>query len=322
VLYCTLANADLSSDECEIWRSEDKALSWTDSGWNFTMLGTCALLNYGRDYEGAKDDYVYLYSSNTRNNYNETDEVVLLRAPRDRVMEESAWEFFAGMDGAGPTWSSNASARAPVFVFPDGCNRLDVSYNAALRRYFMTMRARAKTATDHPNHFSIYDAPKPWGPWTTVFYTESRLPGSDMSEMNQSRGGWGENEHIPTKWISEDGKEFWLVYSGDDKFTLRRGVFRVRLVTRLRFTGPEGLEWDAVDGPATYDLVRSGDPTDLAGGDATCVATGISGTAALDADLPDPGTVAHYLVRAMDGGEAGPVGPDWYGNERPVRLCP
>jgi hypothetical protein len=56
----------------------------------------------------------------------------------------------------------------------------------------------------------IYDAPEPWGPWTTVYFTE------------QWDVGPGETSSIPTKWMSGDGREFYLVFSGDDHFSLRK----------------------------------------------------------------------------------------------------
>jgi hypothetical protein len=60
------------------------------------------------------------------------------------------------------------------------------------------------------NHFSIYDAPEPWGPWTTVFYTENW----DVDP--------GESAHIPSKWISADGTTCHLVFAGSDSFAVRQ----------------------------------------------------------------------------------------------------
>jgi hypothetical protein len=64
--------------------------------------------------------------------------------------------------------------------------------------------------------FGIYDAPEPWGPWTTVFYT----PAWDV--------GPGETNSFPTKWISADGRTAHLVFSGDDSFSVRQVTFSVK----------------------------------------------------------------------------------------------
>jgi len=60
--------------------------------------------------------------------------------------------------------------------------------------------------------FAIYDAPEPWGPWTVAF------------RADQWDIGPGESMHLPTKWMSADGREIWLAFSGDDSFSLRRGT--------------------------------------------------------------------------------------------------
>jgi hypothetical protein len=64
--------------------------------------------------------------------------------------------------------------------------------------------------------FGIYDAPEPWGPWTTVFFT------TDWDV------GPGETSSFPTKWMSKDGKTVWLLFSGDDSFSVRKATLEVQ----------------------------------------------------------------------------------------------
>ena len=64
--------------------------------------------------------------------------------------------------------------------------------------------------------FGIYDAPEPWGPWTTVYFS----PVWDV--------GPGETSSFPTKWMSEDGKTLHLVFSGDDFFSVRKAILTVQ----------------------------------------------------------------------------------------------
>ena len=56
--------------------------------------------------------------------------------------------------------------------------------------------------------FGIYDAPEPWGPWTTAYYSEKWDVGP------------GETASLPTKWM--DGNTLYLVFSGNDNFCVRR----------------------------------------------------------------------------------------------------
>jgi hypothetical protein len=58
--------------------------------------------------------------------------------------------------------------------------------------------------------FGVYDAPEPWGPWTTAYFTENWDVGP------------GETSSFPPKWMSDDGKTMWLVFSGGDYFSARQ----------------------------------------------------------------------------------------------------
>ena len=89
-----------------------------------------------------------------------------------------------------------------------------MTYNPALKRYLLTSIGQGKD-TRFAGGFGIYDAPKPWGPWTTVYYT------------NNWDVGPGESCSFPSKWLSADGKTAWLVFSGDDCFSVRKAVFQL-----------------------------------------------------------------------------------------------
>jgi hypothetical protein len=62
---------------------------------------------------------------------------------------------------------------------------------------------------------AIYDAPEPWGPWTTAYFTENW----DI--------GPGETCSFPTKWISADGTTLQLVFSGNDCFSVRNAMIEI-----------------------------------------------------------------------------------------------
>jgi hypothetical protein len=63
--------------------------------------------------------------------------------------------------------------------------------------------------------FGVYDAPQPWGPWTTAFFTEDWDVGP------------GETASFPVKWMSDDGRTLYLVFSGDDCFSVRQATFEL-----------------------------------------------------------------------------------------------
>ena len=59
----------------------------------------------------------------------------------------------------------------------------------------------------------IFEGLTPWGPWKTVYYTLDW----DI--------GPGETASIPVKWMSVDGKTCYLVFSGNDSFSVRKIMF-------------------------------------------------------------------------------------------------
>ncbi len=231
VLYMLVRNANHQGKQSILAWSNDHAQNWTWADWRWEEFGYSVFLNFGQDYTGVPNSlqgYVYFYSPDTPDAYNETDHVILGRAPVDQITQEDAYEFFAGVDDSGnPIWKDDIRERESVFTFPNGCNRMDVTYNAGLKRYLMTMRSRSQAGGK--NHFSIYDAPQPWGPWTTVYYAETwEIRGREIP-LSTSNQHWGEVAHIPSKWISEDGTEFHLVFAGNDSFAVRKATLTVNL---------------------------------------------------------------------------------------------
>jgi hypothetical protein len=219
--------------------STDHGASWKLADWAFTreesvMVPT--ICNFGRDYAGARDEFVYHYLIRFRSltgpdnyedkasylNVQRPGAIDLARVPKEKMLERSSWTFYTGRDAAGnPRWTSNLAERQPVFEDAAGGVgwNLSVSYNAGLKRYLLL----TEHGESHRGKPGIFDAPEPWGPWATVLYEEA----------------WG-NGHIllntftwliPTKWQSADGKSFSLIFSGrkeNDSWNMVRGEFVLR----------------------------------------------------------------------------------------------
>jgi CubicO group peptidase (beta-lactamase class C family) len=213
VLYMWVRNAGNS----QLAWSSDHARTWVWCGWRFeTSFGCPTFLNFGKDYAGARDGYVYIYSPDGDSAYQGADRMVLARVPKDRLTERGAYEFFEGFgDGGNPLWSRDIAQRTAVFSDPGRCCRSTVSYNAGLRRYLWCQTLPGGDARFRGG-FGIYDAPEPWGPWTTAYSTEEWDVGP------------GETCSLPTKWMSADGNTVYLVFSGDDCFSVRKADLIVR----------------------------------------------------------------------------------------------
>lgn len=221
--------------EARLYRSADHAATWQPAGWSFAReddLTIPTICQFGRDYAGARDDYVYHYFIHPRDDTSDSIQrpgaVYLARSSRERLMERTAYEFFAGMKGSRPVWSAGAGGKRPVFEDPGGVGWvLSVSYNPGLKRYLLMTD---HTASNRGN-LGVFDAPQPWGPWTTVVYwSEADGAGFGAGRVEPNTFFW----NMPVKWLSRDGTEFTLVFTGsgrgrnNDSFNLVRGRFELR----------------------------------------------------------------------------------------------
>jgi CubicO group peptidase (beta-lactamase class C family) len=210
VLYLWVRNAQ----NAQLAWSEDRGKNWQ---WGFrfeTGFGSPSFLNFGRDYEGARDEYVYTYSQDGGNAYESDDRLLLARVKKDKLRERGAWEFFETFDThGGPRWTTDIERRGEVFRYPGHCQRVDAVYHPGLKRYLLTVGHSREGA------WGIYDAPEPWGPWTTAFHTDD----------------WGlggtHDYRLPAKWIENDGRRMTLIFSGlkpYDAFCVREMILEKR----------------------------------------------------------------------------------------------
>jgi CubicO group peptidase (beta-lactamase class C family) len=217
VLYMWVRNAG----NAQLAWSADRGRTWTWNDWKFTTsFGAPTFLNFGPNYSGARDDYVYVYSHDADSAYQPADRMVLARVPKDHIRRRDAYEFFKGLDPKGqPAWTNDLAERGTVFTHDGKCYRSGISYNPGLKRYLWCQvlpQSKDPRGPRFQGGFGIYEAPEPWGPWATVFYTEDWDVGP------------GETSSFPTKWMSADGKTLYLVFSGNDCFSVRQAVVAVR----------------------------------------------------------------------------------------------
>jgi hypothetical protein len=223
--------------EARLYRSTDHAGTWRPADWSFVRsdnLTIPTICQFGRNYAGARDDFVYHYfvrpQSDRGFDAQKPGVIYLARVPKNRMMNRIAYWFFAGFDPNGrPRWSGGLSGKRPVFKDGNGVGwNLSVGYHASLKRYILITEHTASCK----GNLGMFDAPEPWGPWTTVEYIEGW--GKDHVELNTFF--W----NLPTKWLSEDGREFTLVFTGaglgfnNDSFNTIRGRFALRGISARR----------------------------------------------------------------------------------------
>jgi hypothetical protein len=203
-------SGDESCIETRLAYSTDKGRSWsrTDVMWTSEeRLCVPTLLNLGKDYAGARDNFVYVYSGDSRGKLTGGKGILLGRVLKNKMATKSAYEWFDGVSGGNPTWTKDISSAEYVFHDNNGVQRPAVSYNAGLKRYLLTT-AHGLILGDNSSmlgKWGLFEAPEPWGPWKTIAYYDNDF-------------GLGNREtffyNFANKWASPDGKNVVLVFTG------------------------------------------------------------------------------------------------------------
>ena len=176
------------------------------------FFATPMFVQFGKDYSGAMDEFVYALS--TSGVWNNGNYMVLGRVRRDRIGELNAadWEFFRRPNG----WTKDLSAEHikdansdhGIFKHRGYTSLTGLQYVPAIKRFILAQWAYTNLDADSITEaFSqtmlcLYEALKPWGPWRH-FHTEP-----DWLHANY-------NPCLPAKWFEDGGKRMWMVSSGD-----------------------------------------------------------------------------------------------------------
>jgi len=169
-----------------------------------------AFLQCGKDYSLAKDNYVYIYS---KAGSGRPSEIVLARVSKDKILEKSAYSYFKEFDqNENPVWSADVNDKGIIHNMPEGyvhCGWLpNVVYNPGLDLYIMASAGRGKDGTDRweqPSSLGMWYAEKPWGPFKQFYFTDKWINSDPNARLYQAR--------LSPKWISEDGREMYLIFS-------------------------------------------------------------------------------------------------------------
>jgi hypothetical protein len=189
-------------DQALIW-SDDAGATWQRADWVFPKgdgnLKPSTFVNFGKGYTGLPEHlrgYVYFYGQKQ----GQPNASYLGRAPADQLHDRNAYKFCSSIDGDQAMWSSDAANAKPAFVDRHRNGDLaSVVYLPALKRYLLS------SYHSGPGQLGIFDAPEPWGPWTSVAYEEH------WGDMGSE--GEGLTCSFPAKWISDDGLTLWCIFS-------------------------------------------------------------------------------------------------------------
>ena len=245
VLYMFVRNYQAPGSEdftnARLACSKDLGRTWNWAPWHFSdTFGCPAFVQFGKNYTGARDAYVYIASQANDSAYGYSPDIVMARVKKDSVMDRGRYTFIAGYDENGrPRWSPDISRRVPIFTDPKGTQRIALTHNAGIDRYILTTShlTTNKQAT-HTAALGVFEAPEPWGPWSTVYYDDhwSTAQGKDCRTYHH---------RFPPKWTSTDGKTMYLLYSGLDcdlySFCVKQATLEVARGEALVFEPEAGV---------------------------------------------------------------------------------
>lgn len=231
----------------ELATSVDHGATWQKAPWRFEtndQLTIPTFLNFGQNNEGVPEafgDYVYTYFIEPQSPgieqmgpkaqqliIHQPGRLYLARIHQDDLDQgKSAFYFYTGINSdAYPRWGT-VKEKQPVFEDANGAGWcVSASYHPGLNRILL--------ATQHSQNaqgrLGIFDAPTPWGPWTTVEYFDAQNPfGADRPGSKLS---WENNVFFVSfvsKWF--DGDTFTLAFTGagrgrnNDSFNTVKGRF-------------------------------------------------------------------------------------------------
>lgn len=208
--------------EQRLYTSTNKARSWSRRSVNFPRsdnLVNLTFVQFGRNYGGARDNFVYIYANHIKDSsglkVQKPGEIALIRVPKDKLEDRSAYQFFSGLDGKGaPQWASQANSRQPVFRDPNGVGwNTSVTFNAGIKRYILMTEHN----TTFKGYLGVFESPEPWGPWSMIEYKQyGGIPNTAFF--------W----NISNKWTSSDGSSFTMIFTGigaNDSWNTVNGVF-------------------------------------------------------------------------------------------------
>lgn len=204
-----------------IIKSVDHGQTWTPTAskgkpmFPGKQFPTPFFVQYGKDYSGAMDDFIYIVSND--GGWNNWDRMILARVPRTKMpaLNRADWAFFAGADTTNnPTWSADVSEAAAIFEHKGFTGMTGIQYVPAIKRFVMGQWSYVQPWQQ--TMLCLYEAPKPWGPWRLI---HAQTP-------------WGPayyNPCFPVKWFTDGGLKMWMVEGGDWKGPDRKVSYRFRV---------------------------------------------------------------------------------------------
>jgi len=187
------------------YKPADPVFGESGKGGTKVKFGPVHMVDFGKNMEHSPDGHAYFVSHGAVGsaglaNWIAGDAVYLGRVmPTPQNMDDrAAFEFYAG--GA---WSHDVAEAKPILLWPGKLGSVTVTYDAPAKVYLMWV-SRPHDSNNNTGNFDtlLLEADQITGPWRIV--TTWASFGTQAYFVN-----------VPSKFISQDGKTMWLLYSAN-----------------------------------------------------------------------------------------------------------
>lgn len=167
------------------------------------LFGGPAFVNFGRNNEHARDEYVYAVSTDQWDN---GGELRLGRVSAEHILNTEQWEWVSQITAPGdPQWTRDLRQSVPVLAKERAISLPEMVYLSGIDRYLLlTWRLHEDFSPTAGTDLYLYESSEPWGPFSLVYH-------EDMWE------GQLVNPYcprLPLKWLDPDGVTGWIQFSG------------------------------------------------------------------------------------------------------------
>lgn len=176
-------------------------------------IGAPHFVDFGKNMEHSPDGKAYLVAhgadvSDTKwrfwnSSWINGDQVYLLRVTPsiENINDLSKYEFYGGKDAKGEAiWTKNFKEIKPLLEWNNNMGCVTITYNAPLKKFLMCVTDGGNTVSKMNTY--LLESDRLDGHWKIITYLK------DFGEQAYF-------VNIPSKFISKNGKEMWLLYSGN-----------------------------------------------------------------------------------------------------------
>ena len=188
-------------------------------------FGGPSFINYGKNNENARDEYVYAVSADQWDN---GSNLRIGRVNKHHIIEAAAWEWIYSYDASGnPAWINSLDEAIPILSMHRHIGLPEMVYLKGINRYLLlTWRLHKDFSPDDGTNLIIMESPEPWGPFSLVY----------MQEYWEGKQFNPYAPRVPLKWMEDDGVTGWIQFSGawgsvgQNNYFYRSNVRKFRLI--------------------------------------------------------------------------------------------